>query len=213
MVKDVNVGSLLDLALCVSIARAPGLSERWIRALSSLAGSFGAGGLLRYQSDYRIDLLLRALEAETSQTVLQPQQSGQPSLAFDVQGTLSRYWLMSSYELLRVAKNSELGKGNDGLKALYAKFQLVRVPITKLEIAEDRKLGGVITLETIGEGEPRLSEYDPKKKPKVPFHPEMRICTATGSIGWRLFWPDTRQEVVLYRQHLSDELLALGESI
>jgi hypothetical protein len=58
------VGSLLVSALSEAIAHNRDLQTKWIQANTRLVAVSGEVGLLRYQPDYRIDLVLRAMEDE-----------------------------------------------------------------------------------------------------------------------------------------------------
>ena len=173
------------------------------------AGAHGAAGLLRYQSDYRIDLLLRAMEDDAA---VQGEPAKEPEIAIsllagDLKSALTRYWIFSTYEALRIAKNSEAGRANAKLQALYQQFRLISIPLAKLEIANGAALKDGIKLAKVGPGDPDIQEYRPDAK--IEYHPVVLLNVQTGSIGWMVIDGETAKQVSIFRRALSDELLAL----
>jgi hypothetical protein len=200
----------LVTAIVGATQRYPDLGGQWHKVFAQLAGPYNSTGALLYQSDYRIDLLLRAMEAEAMPWVAKGEFDEKMAASFEAQLVLSRYWLLSIYETLRVASHSEAGRGDEKLKTLFERFNLVRIPPAKFRIARDGNLvGGRVILgrEPIDEGpEVEPAEY---LAGKGLYHPPIKIDEGTGSIGWELFEAATLKSTTLFRQQLSDELLSL----
>lgn len=202
----VSISRYLQAALIEAHQRYPSLQRKWIDTLTRLLAYHGATGLLRYQSDYRMDLIIRAMEDETVDGLRSPPSDA--DFAADVQLMLSRYWVLSTYEALRIAKDSSAGKPNARIQSLYERFRLVRVPTAKLEIANDRHLGAPATLTSIGEG----ADTAPlvySSKAKCEYHPPVIVDTTSGSIGWILIEAKSRSQITIFRRQLSDEVLAI----
>lgn len=204
------VSNTVAHALVEALTKYKDLQPRWISVLGKLLGGHGAIGLLRYQSDYRIDLLLRAMEDERP-TLAEPTDEPAITLALlagAVQGALTRYWIFSAYEALRMAKNLAAGKADPKLRALYERFRIIRIPLAKLQIANDAGLKTGIMLGTIGPGaDTPPEEYSAKAK--VEYHPVVLLNRETGSIGWMVIDGTTGIQETIFRRELSDQLLAL----
>lgn len=208
-----SISHLIESAFKESLVAQKELQTKWIATLGRLAGyenvqdgGITSLGLLRYQSDYRFDLVLRMLESDTVATLTGQQQSSQVDLIADIQMALSRYWLLSTYEFLRVTSKTSKGRMDEKLTALFRRFELVRVPITKLQIAKDNVLKEPLQLKILGEGADAPSvPYEAKQKTE--YHPPMFIDTTTGSFGWSTIDAGSRSNISETRRGLSDTLL------
>ena len=170
------------------------------------AASKSCGGL--YQQDSRTDLLLRRLEHEAVGR-LQEHYHGFSNLADDIQSSLSRYWMLSMYEVLRRAHETENGRENTKLRTLRNRIEIVRVPIAKHQIANDGKIGPTspIQLARVGSGPEDVVSYSSAQR--VTYLPLTMICTATGSYTWSVVNARTRTQEVISRRAISDECLGL----
>jgi hypothetical protein len=125
-------------------------------------------------------------------------------LADSLQHTLTRYWVLGTHDVLRMAKRGA-GERHPKLPTLFEKFRFVRMPLAKLELADDNKaLRDSLLLVRVGEG----ANVEPELYRKVSYHPPEPI-DERGSIGWALFMAETLEPVTIFRRDLSDELLAL----
>lgn len=187
----------------------PQLQQRWIAASFRL-GNIGAEEYLRYQFDYQLDMLLRAMEDELA-GVDHENMPEATMLGMNVQSMLTRQWLFSTYEMLRTAKSSAKGQGNADLKSLHDDIKVIRVPLAKNEIADDRRLAAEgLELVRVG-NENDVVVYD--RVNKVPYHPSLQVNIQTGSFGWKAI--DLRNgalEREFYRRDLSDRLLHVIET-
>lgn len=200
-----TVGQQLANALVAAASRYNELRERWRDVYNGLVKINGDVDLLRFQSDLWIDLILRALEDELALRLAHHSQGDdQINLADGLQHTLSRYWVLGTHDVLRMAK-SGAGEHHPKLPMLFEKFRFVRVPLAKLEIANDNKARpDSLLLVRVGNG----ANAEPELYRKVSYYPPEPI-DARGSIGWALFEAQTLEPVTIFRRDLSDELLAL----
>jgi len=165
------------------------LQSKWLGVLSRLAGEYESIGVLRLQSDHRIDLVLRAMEDEiVSKGSIAGAASEADLVSLDFLTALTRYWVFSSYEALKVAKNSEKGKLDSKLQALYQQFRIVWLSVSKPESS----YGMLKSQREIG--------Y---------YRPVGTFSRKTGSLGWRVLNPNKGQEETIFRRDLSDGLLML----
>lgn len=175
----------------------PEIMHRWVRVASRLGSMFPLIG----HADGRTDLLLRALEDEAARSM--DEVEGGSFYSLDLQIALSRYWVLSVYEALRVAKDSEAGKQDPRIANLHNDFALVRIPLAKHAIAKDKPAvqSGLKLYKTDHPDEVGPT-YEPGKH-IVPLYLE----GATGSVAWTVI--DIRQQrtVSISRRALSDALL------
>ena len=99
-------------------------------------------GLMRYQPDHLIDLIVRSMEDELAarHLVAAPEGDGEFHLEDTLQYVLTRYWVLGTHDVERIAARSPAGKVHPRLPSLYERFRLVRVPLAKLKIAGDDAL-------------------------------------------------------------------------
>jgi hypothetical protein len=195
-----TVSTCLTTAVAIASRKHHDLHKRWIR-LSLLIG--GKDLVLR-QSDGRLDLVLREMELETLARVPKRDQGDETELlAFDMQCALSMYWIASVYEGIRLVTKRNPA---DKLKALHSRFEMVRVPLAKGQIARDRNMGE-ITLVKVGPGDPDPQTYSAKSR--IHYRPVHLLCLETGSIGWNVMDASKGGETFISRRMLSDEVLNL----
>src|SRR5262249_46325574 len=123
----------------------------------------------------------------------------------DFQIALSRYWVLGMYESVRLAHESK--PASAALTNLRRRLELVRVPLAKMEIANDLKIKEPLLLERIGEGPRDVRPYSASER--IPVNPAAGICTNTGSAVWYVVDAKTRSNVSISRRMISDECLAL----
>jgi hypothetical protein len=199
------VTQLIDLALSVGIATAgQELQRKWVDVLTRLCG-LGPLDLFRHQADYRVDLLLRVIEGETLGRIL----AGE-AFNVDAQVTLTPGWLFSTYEIVRMAQETPTGRSHWTLVALRKQIELVRVPMAKLEIANDAGIKEPLQFERIGEGTAGdVVTYSAKSK--APIYPAQGFCLETGSLAWWVYDTKSRSMVQVTRRMHSDMMLALWD--
>src|SRR5262249_17998031 len=133
------------------------------------------GGLIRYQPDHLIDLIIRAMEDELA---ARKRLAMEGNRAFHLEDTLqhllTRYWTIGTHDALRIAARSPTGKAHLKLQSLYERFRLVRVPLAKLKIARDDTLkdSGVL-LSPAGEDDAKPETYRARSNDE--YHPPTLI--------------------------------------
>lgn len=189
--------------------RQPGLSARWMK-VHGVMERMGYKAFPQHIADHYIDALLRAMEDELAGGQLQCSEMAM--VGSTVQTALSRQWLLSAYEILRTVKATPEGQKHSDLLSLYADVRLVRVPMTKQEIAEDHRLKDV-DLELVKFGDDSdVIVYS--RTNKVPYTPVMIMSQESGSMGWQAI--DLRSgisERQIFRRDISDRMLAAFEAI
>jgi hypothetical protein len=180
-------------------------AQKWVGVYTRLVGLSELTKILEFQSDFRTDLLLRAMEARLATRLAAPDDD-QIHYADDLQHTLTRYWVRSVYDLLCIIRGKGKASENPRIQEMYDAFRLIRVPMAKLQIAQDKKLSRVpIKLVSVGaSGADVSADYV-----KGNYHPPTLVDTRTGSIGWAVIDGKSRQETMLVRRTLSDRLLNL----
>ena len=205
----VALSPLLTSAAMEALRRYADLRPKWRDIYTGLVRlSQTGGGLVRYQPDHLIDLIVRSMEDElAARHRAAPEGDGRVHLEDTLQYVLTRYWVLGTHDVVRIAARSHAGKVHPKLTSLYDRFRLVRVPLAKLKIAGDDVLkDGRVMLVRADEDEAKPEAYRARSNDE--YHPPTPIDDR-GSIGWHLFDVRTMLPVTIYRRQLSDELLAL----
>ena len=204
----VALSPLLTSAAMEALRRYADLRPKWRDVYTGLVRlSQTGGGLVRYQPDHLIDLIVRSMEDELAARHRAAPEGGRVHLEDTLQYVLTRYWVLGTHDAVRIAARSLAGKVHPKLTSLYDRFRLVRVPLAKLKIAGDDALkDGRVMLVHAEEDEAKPEAYRARSNDE--YHPPTPI-DERGSIGWHLFDVKTMLPVTIYRRQLSDELLAL----
>jgi len=204
----VALSPLLTSAAMEALRRYADLRAKWRDVYTGLVRlSQTGGGLMRYQPDHLIDLIVRSMEDElAARHRAAPEGDGRVHLEDTLQYVLTRYWVLGTHDVLRIAARSPAGKVHPKLPSLYERFRLVRVPLAKLKIAGDDALKDGRVMLVHEEDEAKPEAYRARSNDE--YHPPTPI-DERGSIGWHLFDVKTMLPVTIYRRQLSDELLAL----
>jgi hypothetical protein len=192
--KHLKVRGLLEAAIGPGVAKYPSLQSRWISAGFRLPGGERVSGLGQFQPDYLFDLVIRCLEDELAEQLA---SSMPPEHDLTIQVALSRYWVLSTYEALRMANAA----GDRSLSQLHEKFRLVRIALAKLEIARG---GDQSDLHLYREGESSSQKYEPGS---VGYVVPTEFERDTGSVCWVVADAKNARHLPVYRRALSDELL------
>jgi hypothetical protein len=204
--KSMIVPTLLRTILSEVSTKSGDLPDRWVRLYFRLAYTFGVE-VYRHQPDYWVDLILRTMEDEAFVRVRDPVAREQFDILPTFQNTLSRMWVLSTYEAIRLAHETDAGRTHPKLTTLRRRIEMVRVPIAKHEIANDQRIKDPITLVRVGPGDPKPQSYSAKDP--SPYYPPDLYETATGSTAWRVWDSKREQTIDISRRALSDEMLAL----
>ena len=152
----VALSPLLTSAAMEALRRYADLRPKWRDVYTGLVRlSQTGGGLVRYQPDHLIDLIVRSMEDElAARHRAAPEGGGRVHLEDTLQYVLTRYWVLGTHDVVRIAARSHAGKVHPKLTSLYDRFRLVRVPLAKLKIAGDDVLkDGRVMLVHVAEDE------------------------------------------------------------
>jgi hypothetical protein len=98
----------------------------------------------------------------------------------------------------------------DKVVALRQKLELVRVPLAKFQIANDSKVKEPIYF--VKQGGPPSEPEPYSSKQRIEYTPTNIVSLTTGSCGWRVYDTGAKAEIEIFRQDISDEILALWAS-
>jgi hypothetical protein len=196
--------SLINASIIASINAYPKLQANWVSC------SFGFARLNKHiyadvQQLGSIDLLLRQLEDEFGPRIAA--SSLDFVLADQLRVALSVNWIIGAYEVIRMAFLTDDGRKDDKLKSLYVKFELIRVPLAKRQIALDSKVSAKLTLLRVGDTIDKSVLYS--KDSRIDYAPIWEVDTSNGSLCWVVIDAKTSGMVRVSRRDLSDECLRL----
>jgi len=123
MVGAMAVSPLLTSATIEALRRYADLRPKWRAVYTGLLRvSQTGGGLMRYQPDHLIDLVVRAMEDElAARHRLAPEGNEHVHLEDTLQHLLTRYWIIGTHDALRIAARSPAGKAHPKLPSLNSK--------------------------------------------------------------------------------------------
>ncbi|MEA5163519.1 hypothetical protein U5903_22335 [Cereibacter johrii] len=177
--REITASNLITQAFNLSLARQNSVFEAWVQASHKL--SFGSPWLaLIIQDCGKIDILLRQMEEESATTEVSAE-----IFSLDPRKILSEAWTGKLYAALRlICKEPDLKKH---FAALFKATTLVRVPLEKLQIADDRRLKGKEELRLYRSDDPSEEPipYNLSQRPQI--SPQIFLDRATGSIAWDTF--------------------------
>ncbi|NIA70928.1 hypothetical protein HBA54_20205 [Pelagibius litoralis] len=210
------VSPLLNELFNIARARYKVEHEAWVNLSFRLSGRFNlVTASLSIQRQGDLDILLRCLEDEFNTN----KDASGVDFAIHYQMMLSETWITGCYEILRAfqqrdreataASRSPSGVCElDEFKSVFADFELLRMPIAKLEIAKDNKIQHPLPMRRFGDDETKPIEfYDPKDPGR--FHIMPNGVSARGSTVWLALDGRSLQQHWVERRDLSDRLLAL----
>jgi transcriptional regulator with XRE-family HTH domain len=199
--RVVTPALLLNEAVNLAAQQQSELYQKWIRV------SFATGipHLLLNQADALVDMILRSMENESRDRLHNNVHVADFHLT--LQTTLSRYWIYSWYEVIRAAQEKQGKASSEHLLSLRHKVELVRVPLAKLEIANDQKLKQ--PLHFLKPGDPPEAAKPYSAKQRFDYTATTIMSTENGSCGWRVYDTASKSEVEVLRREISDDILAL----
>ena len=114
------VSPLLTSAAIEALRRYADLRLKWRDVYTGLVRvSQTGGGLVRYQPDHLIDLIVRAMEDELAARLrLALEGDRHVHLEDTLQHLLTRYWIIGTHDALRIAARSSTGKAQPKLQSL-----------------------------------------------------------------------------------------------
>ena len=210
------VSPLLNSLFNVARAKYRAENEAWVQLSARLCGRFNlVTALPSIKREGDLDILLRCLEDEVDTN----KDTSGMDFSIHYQLMFSETWIVGCYEILRAfqQRDSEAGKAGKPtsgvselheFKSILTDFELLRMPITKFEIAKDRNLAQPLAMRRVGDNEtkPNLF-YDPKDPAR--YHIMSTGVSPRGSAMWRALDVRTSREHWVERRDLADRLLSL----
>ena len=211
---------LVELGFALACEKHEKIHSRWLDLYQKLKNARGndtpydAG-----EHDGRIDCLLREMEDDQRSYILETgKQSGHPNSRTKLQIQLTRYWISSSYEMLRttsqaVDKESKFSQVITEHKNLFAAY---RVPISKQEPHKVGKSGTIqkyVSNEDIAAvtSDGKLVSIETPYEGAGTYRVRPLLDSDTGSIGFVVYDGKSKSLEGRPRRELSDTLLALGD--
>ena len=194
---------LLNAAFNAAVARDPALHAKWVRVSFQIGGRLPQSLLCAsIQREGELDQLLRCLEDDA----VSQMRANDGSFAHRL-SSMTVYWVGGVYEILRLLREAGLGDGEE-FDRLLVDFELIRIPLEKHQIAQERKLEAPLRLEPRGGG--AVFVYDRADKTRSHIMPAG--VSARGSMMWQAIDVKGATERWIERHELSDRILALWGS-
>jgi hypothetical protein len=186
-----RVSPLLIGLFNVARAKYPAENAAWVQLSFRLSGRFNLGTAApSIQREGDLDLMLRCLEDEFNTN----NEASGVDFSSHYQMMFSEAWIVGCYEILRAFRQrdrdaakagsatscvSELGE----FKSIFTDFALLRMPIAKFEMANDRCVKQPMPMRRVGDDEAKPIEfYDPKDPSR--FHITPTGVSRRGSVMW-----------------------------
>lgn len=206
--QSIQVSQLLAATFNAAFLRAPEIRKRWISSSYKVGGNIAVGAIMTVQYIGQLDLVLRAMEDERAEILSSEEDS--LDLSLTCQSNLSDSWVGSAYEIFRIlnAKYSE----DSTISGIHHALRLLRVPLEKYQIAQDRKLTDVLSFEARpSRPDDSVIFYD-KEDPKRS-HLMPRSISQRGSTMWCAIDVAGLQQRWIERRELSDAILSCCEAL
>lgn len=228
MSQPVFVTPYIEAAWKAARAKYPEQHGTWIDLSARLAGRISIVPLMmNVQRLGDLDLLLRAMEDEASANSSSLRGM---SMAFHYQLMLSETWVVVCYEALRVVRDRErkaaaLELAKDpaflqddisslaSFKAIFHDVELLRMPITKYEIAKDSKMKGALNLRAIPANGDATDDRVYEKSDPARSHIMPTGISARASVMWQVLDHVAFKEHWVERRDLADRLLTLTDEV
>lgn len=216
--------------ICASfnLARARYRAEHtaWTNLSGILSGRFNLPvAVMNMQRQGDLDLLLRCIEDEfEANKASEAADKTGSDMTFHYQLTLSEIWVVGCYEIFRSFRQRDLDAAKAGartsgvsemnsFKSVFSDLELLRIPMTKFEIAKDKGLKETLALQRSqsAENTPSESFYDPKDPAR--YHIMPHGLSGRGSAIWLALDHRSRHEHWVERRDLGERVLALADEI
>jgi hypothetical protein len=206
----VTVTQLITIAFMLAHSRYPELHKTWI-SISVRVGGLLPNTLLSLsvQRAGELDMVLRCMEDDFS-----PEREGAGEVdlfSFHYQKMLSDIWVGKAYEIFSLLINSKrkLAPKRDAITDLARDLKLLRIPLEKHEIANDRVLSEPLQMER---RPPKNNETDiylySKSDPQKAMPLEISR-SSRGSVRWHVIDVKLERSCWLERRALSERIIAL----
>ena len=202
-----SVSELVVSSYQLASMRQQAVIESWIAGSLKLGGKLPNSLLVvSIQQVGSLDALLRSMEDELTSDVI---QSEIRPWVLNPLTSLSEIWVGQIYEIVRLTQERNLVVDDNILSEIAHDLRVLRIPIEKHEIAQDRILTAPLALSKFSPKQDDIpSRYD--KKDPLRAHIMPRAISARGSVQWLAvdISVDVGQRWI-ERRDLSDRILEL----
>lgn len=191
-----------------------------------LSGRFNLPvAMMNIQRQGDLDLLLRCMEDEfEANKATEIADTTGSDMTFHYQLTLSEIWIVGCYEILRAFRQRDRNAVDAGLppsgvsemnsfKSIFADFHLLRIPMTKFEIANDNKMKEPLPIQRSPANNDASDQTFYDSKDPARYHIMPSAMSPRGSAGWVALDHLTKREHWVERRDLAERLLAMGNEI
>jgi hypothetical protein len=146
------------------------------------------------------------------------------NMTFHYQLSLSEIWIVGCYEILRAFRQRDLeaieaGARPSGVsemeafKSIFSDLELLRIPMTKFEIAKDKKLKEPLPLRRIPSNHNATDQTNYNRKDPARYHTAPSGMSPRGSICWLALDHVAKREYWVERRDVAERLLVMGSQI
>ncbi len=202
-----SVSELILSGYQLALNQQEAVTQSWVMGSHKL-GSKLPGSLLcvSVQRAGRLDAVLRCMEDEHTSAALR--EEIRPWIAEPLT-SLSEMWIGQVYEILRLTLERKLIADSDFFEALAHDFRLLRIPMEKHEIAQDRSLMTPVPMSRTPAAEGDV-DYHYDKKDLLRAHIMPTRSSQRGSIQWlAIDISAAMSQRWIERRDLSDRVLQL----
>ncbi len=220
------VSPLINLAFNVARAKYQIDRTAWTNLSGVLSGRFNLPiAMMNIQRQADLDLLLRCMEDEfEANKAAEIADTTGSNMTFHYQLSLSETWVVGCYEILRAFRQRDRDARKAGVrssgvsdmkafKSIFADLELLRMPMTKFEIAKDDKLKEPLPLQRGPPNDDASDQTFYDSKDPARYHLMPNGLSPRGSAIWLALDHLTRRQYWVERRDLAERLLAMGKEI
>jgi hypothetical protein len=220
------VSPMINIAFNVARAKYRAEHTAWTNLSGVLSGRFNLPvAVMNIQRLGDLDLLLRCMEDEyEASKATEIADTTGSDMTLHYQLTLSEIWIVGCYEILRAFRQRDRDalkagirpsgvSGIEAFKSIFADLELLRMPMTKFEIAKDDKLKEPLPLQRTPANNDASDQTIYDSKDPARYHIMPSGMSPRGSAGWVALDHLTRREHWIERRDLAERLLAMGNEI
>lgn len=217
---------MINLAFSVARAKYRAEHTAWTNLSAVMSGRFNLHvATMNIQRQGDLDLMLRCMEDEfEANKAAELADTTGSDMTFHYQLTLSEIWVVGCYEILRAFKQRDLEALKAGVrpsgvseleafKVIFSDLELLRIPMTKFEIAKDRELKEPLALRSMPPNGNVSDQAFYDSSDPARYHIMPNGLSARGSAAWLALDVRTHREHWVERRDLAERLLAMGKEI
>jgi hypothetical protein len=220
------VSPLINAAFNVARAKYRAEHTAWTNLSAVLSGRFNLPvAMMNIQRQGDLDLLLRCMEDEfEANKVAEIADPTGSIMTLHYQKTLSEIWVVGCYETLRAFRQRDrdaqkIGACTSGVseteafKSIFSDLELLRMPMTKFEIAKDSKMRKPLKMQKVPPNNNAADQAPYDSKDPTRYHIMPSGMSPRGSLCWVALDHLTNREYWIERRDLAERLLAIGADI